>query len=115
MHGNESKGTGCYQGSVCPTSCGFPLDPRCAKSAFGDDQLHRFSLSLLSVVCLGAFTIPAGLGQQSSFKKADAKPYPCQTEWTAPPLNEDTEHRKHVAGERVRDVHRAGASAYTRG
>jgi hypothetical protein len=53
-------------------------------------QLYRFSLSLITVVCLGAFANPASFGQQSSFKKADAKPYPCQTEWTAPPLNEQT-------------------------
>ena len=62
----------------------------CTKSTFGGYQLHRFSLSLISVACVGAFAGPASFGQQSSFKKADAKPYHCQTDWTASPLNEET-------------------------
>lgn len=57
-------------------------------SLLGVYQLHRFSLSLITVICLGAFTNPAGFAQKSSFTKAE--PYPCQIQWTAPPLSELT-------------------------
>jgi hypothetical protein len=52
--------------------------------------LHRRSLSLVAVVCLGAVTHPASFAQKSAFEKVATPPYPCQTEWTAPGLNELT-------------------------
>lgn len=57
---------------------------------FWGNQLHRFSLSLVTVVCLGAFTHPASFAQKSAFKRAETPPYPCQTDWTAPGLDEIT-------------------------
>jgi hypothetical protein len=64
----------------------FPYIHGCAaESIFWGYQLHRFSLSLITVVCLGAFTNPACLAQHSPFTKGE--PSPCDTNWTAPPLN----------------------------
>jgi hypothetical protein len=42
------------------------------------------------MVCLGALTNSVSFAQKSAFQKVETPPYPCQTEWTAPGLNDPT-------------------------
>lgn len=53
-------------------------------------QLPRPSLLLATAVCFGTFSHAPSFAQKSAFKNAETPPYPCQTEWTAPGLNEIT-------------------------
>lgn len=52
--------------------------------------MNRLCLSLATVLCLAAFSNMVSFGQKSPFERIATPPYPCETTWTAPGLNEIT-------------------------